>query len=148
MLQVTRDADFIRSIVTHPEVWPFAVDEGGDPETWLPTSSGIWLTCDGVAGVVLVYRVSGAIWAYDAALLPQSRGDVVGYKERRGYIELLKAWLRENVQCKRLIAFIARDNERSIRAAEADGLGLEGIIPASKRRGDGWVDSMIYGCEV
>lgn len=149
-LERTKDAEFIRSIVTQPSVWPYAVDEGHDPATWQPCldDSCAWLRCEGVAGVVLVYRVSGLIYAYDAALLPVSRAHAIGFAERRKHIDLLKEWLRENTDCRRLIAFIAADNGPSVRAAHADGLKLQGLLPQSKRRGDGFVDSLIFGMEV
>ena len=149
-LEQTADVQFIRSIVTHPDVFPYVVDEGHAPETWQPPLNDnlAWLKCDGIAGVALVYRVSGVIYAYDAALLPEARAKAVGYKERRGHIELLKNWLRLHTDCQHLIAIIACDNERSIAAAKADGLKLEGNLPKSKWRGGRLIDALVFGTEI
>lgn len=149
MIEVTTDTEYIRAIVTHPAVWAYAVDQGSDPATWQPPMQGVvWLTMPGVVGVALVYRVSGVIYAYDAAVLPESRAPAVNYTKRRDYIEELKAWLRKNTDCKHLIGIIAEDNKRSIRAAEADGLTLEGRLAKSKKRGEVFIDALIYGTGV
>lgn len=107
-----------------------------------------WLRIPGVDAVALTYQVSGVIWAYDAAVLPHERGSQKNYEQRRSYIQLIKSWLAANTNCKHLIAFIASDNHRSIRAAQADGLTLEGLIPKAKLRGGVLVDAVIYGTEV
>lgn len=151
MIERTFDTQFIRSIITHPEVWPYAVDDGaGAPETWQPPMGPnlCWLRIPGLDAVALAYQVSGVLWAYDAAVLPGARGAQKDYGERRSYIEMLKAWLAANTNCKHLIGLIAVDNKRSIRAAKADGLRLEGILSKAKLRGGVLVDAAIYGIEV
>lgn len=149
MIQQTFDVDFIRRIVTDPTVWPYAVDEGQDPAIWQPSFENCaWLHEPGLDAVALVYCVSGLIYAYDAAVLASARATVVGYSERRSYIERIIWWLKQNTHCIHLCAFIAEDNPRSVRAAIADGLKLEGRIPKGKRRGNGFVDALIYGIEV
>ncbi len=148
MILRTTDVGFIKRIMTDPSVWPFAVEEGHDPKTWEPPMGGAWLTIHGVMGLVFVYQVCGSIYAYDAAILPQSRAPKVGYSERRSHIVQIKHWLRANTDCTHLIAFIAEDNTRSMKAARADGLVLEGRIPKCKRRGGTLIDALIFGTGV
>lgn len=149
MIERTFDVEFIRSILTHPAVFPLAVDEG-DPATWQPPmGEGLhWLRIPGVPAVALAYQVSGVLWAYDAAVLPQARGNAQDYVVRRSYIGLLKDYLRRHTNCRHLIAIIAVDNERSIGAAKADGLRQEGFLKGAKLRGGVLLDAVVYGTEV
>lgn len=151
MIERTADEAFIRSIVTHPACWDTATDDDAGPrENWKPPMGANlhWVRIPGVDAVALLYQVSGVIWAYDAAMLPQARGGAQEYGVRRSYIERLKGYLRQHTNCRKLIAIIACDNARSIRAAKADGLKPEGLLTAAKQRGGVMVDAVIYATEV
>jgi hypothetical protein len=137
------DADYIKSILKHPSIWPFAMDDAVDKDTWEPPLAAInhWLMPDGGGALFLTYPHDATLWEAHSAVLPERRTQTVElYRQAFEYV-------RQNTSCKCLIGKIASGNYRARRAAEAAGMKFIGTLPKACRR-RGLRDVSLYALEI
>jgi RimJ/RimL family protein N-acetyltransferase len=139
----TFDAEYIHAILKHPAIWPWAMDDGLDRETWCAPINSVnhWLRPQEGGALFLTYAQDPLVWEAHSAVLPEHRAKTVEfYKWAFDYV-------RHNTPCKCLIGKIAEGNYRAKRAAEAAGMKFIGTLPkACQRRG--LRDVAIYALEI
>lgn len=135
-LERTTDPEVIRSVFARAEVFPFVVT-GGHPATWQPQfNEGIhWLAAPGA--VFLTYPSSGVLWEMHAASV--AKGKTAEYA--RQFFD----YLRDNTNCRHVIAVITETNLKAIKRAESVGMRLEGIFPDSRIVNEQLVGALVYG---
>lgn len=117
MFAVTTDAEWIRSIITHPQVWPWVAPRGTDPATYEP-GPGVYTRCE--RGLMYFAPWTTQWWDVHIAMLPKSppAGDFV-----RASLE----HMRQN-GARGFIARIPAYNAQVLRLAKREGFTLCGSV--------------------
>lgn len=133
----THDAELIRSILTHPDIYPFITDDG------CPSASEFTPIIH--ESVIYLYEPDTAIFAFipdnhstcsvHTNVLPEARG-------RRAVTAAREAaeWIWSNTQYRRINTVIREDRKNVIRFAEICGMKKYGHCPDSFVK-----DGIVYG---
>lgn len=73
MIKPTTDADKIKSILTHPYIWPRISPDGASPEGYQPPMDGVTYLHD--EGVLFILHGHGGELQIHANVLPEYRND-------------------------------------------------------------------------
>ena len=123
----TRDLELIRSIATHPKVWPTLGDDlVADPEQWTPVlHDGIWYVLveeDGrVRGMFIFFPENSVCWQVHVCMLPEAWG-TAGRAAREVFV-----WLWRQTSCRRIAASIPVWNAPAIHCALRAGMEPFGV---------------------
>lgn len=142
----TEDADLIRSVMTHPKVWPHVTDDtAGDPadfETpFLPSIHYIVPRFNGAPmGVFVAHPHSAVLWEWHVAVLPEFWGSA-GHKAGAEVIR----WIFRETSARKLIGQPPVTNRAAYRYARRLGFADEGRITKCFLKGGCLVDQHILG---
>lgn len=142
----TRDVARIRSIVTHPEVFPHMVsDGGGTAESYRPCMhEQIWhmLAMDGneLLGLFMAVWLSPVLLEIHVCLLPNCRGGRAIQAYRDGL-----TWIWQKTSAMKVIGNTPADNRAALLVARRAGLTINGVNDASLMRDGKMIDQIILG---
>ena len=145
-LERTLDYELIRSIMTHPQVYPHIADDFmPPPENFWPLESPALfrlLAYDGdeLLGLFVTHQINGVLWEVDHCLLPNSWG-----RRARAAGKAFLAWLWENTAAQKVIGFTPASNRLAVRYALGLGLRELGRIPGATQRSFVLIDLVIVG---
>jgi RimJ/RimL family protein N-acetyltransferase len=141
----TTDREYIRSVFTHPSIYPF-VSEDHDPpaDKWEPVVNehAIYLRPEEGGACFLFHPHTRIVWEVHSAVLPEYR------EHSLEYVTACAEWLRQNTPCKCLLTRIPKGNVRARRLAEAVGMRLQGILPNSFLKDGRLIDQAILTMEI
>lgn len=129
----TEDVDLIRTIMTHPQVWPHISDDAsGAPEKFDPSGlvgkAHFLLAVDGdeVCGMYLVHRHNAVLYEVHTCILPHAYGE-----RADAAAQALLDWVFAHTECRHLMTFVPKPNRTALAYAQRAGLQIEGNVPAS-----------------
>ncbi len=138
----TRDYELVRSIVTHPRIWPWHADDSSPrPAEFEPPREAFYLAVrdgDELLGLIALVDYDRQSWEAHSCLLPHSWGE----RARRVYAEGI-AWIWRNTPKTRIIGPIRADNRLSLRIAERSGMKPVGIRRGATRKQGKYHDSIV-----
>lgn len=124
----TGDEILIRSIATHPKIWPTIGDDlAPDPEKWKPIfHDGIWyvlatLDDDTTAGLFIFLPENSISWRIHVCMLPKYWGSA-----ERAMKEVF-TWTWENTLCRRIIGSVPVWNAPAVHLAMRAGMEPFGV---------------------
>lgn len=126
ILRRTTDRSAIRGILENEQVRPFIFDGTGDIP--VPVSEEIFHLLareDAVIGIVSFVPLAPGAWNPHIAVLPEYRGNGTEIM-RRGV-----AWMFENTDCRKMVAFPPVHNMAMVRVFEKCGFEREGMSTKS-----------------
>lgn len=144
MKQVT-DAARIRSVFTHPSIWPHVGDDNSpDPSEWVPplVDGVVFLMPDDDSACFMLHAHTLAHWEVHSAVLPEHRGNSVA---------LVKSgldWMRANTQAHVISTYVPRGNFAAAALAKFSGFQRVGVVPKSIVRNGMPVDQTLYVLEL
>jgi RimJ/RimL family protein N-acetyltransferase len=140
----TQDLELVRSILTHPRVYPWVGDDfspaaedfrpNPDPRIWY-----VIVRAEKVLGLLLFLQQSTILWEVHIAMLPGGWGRateaaVGGFR-----------WLFANAPAVRIVGTIPVSNRLACSLAERSGMIQFGLNPKSILRGGQLQDMKLYG---
>jgi aminoglycoside 6'-N-acetyltransferase len=146
------DVDFLVDLYAHDDVRPFLAAAGGYDRAAIearvaedPADGGVMLVevdgrPSGAMAWELANRRSAIVHVGGLAVHPEFRGRRIGDDAAR----LLQRHLIHERGFHRIELEIYGFNERAQRHAERAGFVREGVKRKAYRRGDGWVDGVLY----
>ena len=126
------DYELIRSILTHPRIYPHIADDGSPPrEEYRPIESeAIWYVvvrdCEEVLGLWMLHPLNTITYEIHTALLPNAWGS----RSIQAALEL-PDWIWEHTPCRRIITNVPSANRLALRFALAAGMTIYGVNPGS-----------------
>jgi len=141
----TADYALIKSIITHPEIYPLVADDFSPrPEFWEPIQNDeIWYVLakeDKPLGLFALIPDNKICWKAHPCLLPETRG-----KMSREITKQFVQWLWQNTPCRRLIAEIPEFNRVVIKYAVDCGMTQFGVNEKSLLKGGILHDQVMLG---
>ena len=140
------DWPLIKSIVTHPRIWPWVTDDfSGPPEAWEPIANPnvayvIARDGDEVLGLWFLHPHSKVCWEIHTCLLP-----TCGSRRALEAGRQMIAFVWANTPCRRLITNVPAFNRHAARFAEKAGMQQFGRNPRSFMRAGQLIDQVLYG---
>lgn len=140
----TTDRDLIRAIITHPQVWKWASEDGMDPAEFEPVDSpAVWYVAaiDGRTLVALfVFEPRTSVkYAVHLAIAPNQWAR--GVEAFKGVI----GWAWDQIGMQRIAGEIPSDNKHALRLARRAGFEFVGTEHGSVLRGGRLRDVSIVG---
>ena len=123
----SEDWDLIRSVITHPKIWPHVSDDSTPPwEEWQPViADSVWYVVvrDGeeVLGVFTMVRHNAICWEVHTCLLPSAWGRTLEAARQ------MAEWAFANMECLRIITNVPAYNRLALRFAERAGMTQFGV---------------------
>ena len=142
----TLDYELVRSILTHPLLYPHLSDDHSPPAAdYRPIEhEAIWyvLAKDGetTLGLWIFHPQNGITWEIHTALLPCAWGDI-GLAAARE----LPAWIWANTQCRRIITNVPSTNRLALHFALKAGMKMYGVNIASFLKEGRYCDQLCLG---
>lgn len=149
-IERTRDIALIRSIITHPKVYPHVADDSAPPPESFDPSEAVahpnvyFLLARGseLLGLFMVHQQNGVMYEVHTCLLPWAYGETA---TKAG--KALISWVFENTPCEKLITFVPQGNSLAYHYARRCGLKLEGIVTKSYKKNGRLLDQRLLGVE-
>lgn len=119
----TSDFDLVRSIMTHPRVYPHITDDGCPPvEEFHPSEDRmLWYilvrNAGKPVGLWLFVPTNAVCWEVHTCLLPEAWGDVGREAAKR-----MAEWIWQYTACRRIITNVPECNRLALRFAKAAGM--------------------------
>jgi len=143
---ITHDMELVRSVLTHPKIYPHIVDDGCPPASEyipqdLPTVWYVRVDDDGeFLGLFVFTRESTATWEVHTCLLPVAYG-------LRAWAAALTVveWLWANSPAHRLITKVPETNRLALKLAERAGFERYGLNPKSFLKFGVLLDQILLG---
>jgi RimJ/RimL family protein N-acetyltransferase len=145
------DYELIRSIITHPKLWPYLSDDNSPaPEDWQPIRhEALWYVvvreietdaAGELLGLWMFVPQNSICWEIHTALLPSAWGE-------RGQLasRLLAGWLWKNTPCRRVVTNVPASNGLALHFAHQAGMKIYGINEASYLKGGKLLDQICLG---
>jgi RimJ/RimL family protein N-acetyltransferase len=123
----TLDYELVRSIVTHPKIYPHVADDDAPKaEEWRPLESTVvWhilVRLDGEpAGVFILVPQNAVCYELHTCLLPMLWGSATEAGRR------MFAWMFEHSPCRRIMTNVPDYNRLALRAAQNSGMREFGV---------------------
>lgn len=142
----TRDWALIKSIVTHPAIYPHVSDDfAATPEEWKATQDeGIWYIAvyegEEVLGLFILIPQNAICWDIHTCMLPKSYGNLA-WNAGLGVLQ----WLWKNTPCKRVVTHVPDYNRVALSFAKRCGLVCYGINPNSYMKRGKLHNSILLG---
>lgn len=148
MITFERSFDYalIRTIVTHPRIWPFISDDGSPPvEQYRPIESeAVWYVVarDGaeILGLWMLHPHNAVCWEIHTCLLPGAWGDRALEAAR-----LFPEWIWANTVCRRVVTNVPDYNRVALKFAWRSGMLEYGVNPASFLKNGKLYDQVCLG---
>jgi RimJ/RimL family protein N-acetyltransferase len=146
----TQDLELVRSILTHPRIYPWISDDGAPaaadfqpvdhPAIWYVLVKEQLCGGDRVLGLFLFTPQGAACWEVHTCLLPIAWG-------RRAAAAAAGAaeWLFEQTSCSRIVTTVPAYNRLALRFARAAGMTEYGRNPASYLKNGKLHDQVLLG---
>jgi RimJ/RimL family protein N-acetyltransferase len=144
------DLELIRSILTHPRVYPKISDDFSPPASdYRPVSAGlVWYVLakdvydeiTDTLGLWLLHQQNGVCWEVHTALLPCAWGEP-GLEAAR----MLPDWIWSHTPCRRIITNVPSTNRLALHFAVKAGMKVMGINPASWLKDGMLCDQIMLG---
>lgn len=134
-IERTSDAELVRRILTHPQIYPYVSDDGSpSPEEFDPRESVrndamyflVPMAAERPAGLYVVYPHNLVMYEVHACILPEYRGSVAGEAARA-----MVQWVFERTPCRKLIALVPAFNRLAHQYARRAGFVDVGVITQS-----------------
>jgi hypothetical protein len=144
----TRNLDLVRSIVTHPKIWPNVIDDYSPPqEAWVPNPSEsvcYVLVLDGneALGVVAFLSLSHIIFEIHPLFFPET------WWSNRAKAAALASidWIWKNTDCQRIVGNVPLLKHRTkLRFPAELGMVQHGINVKSFMKNGQLVDQVEFG---
>lgn len=136
----TTDADYIRSVITHPRVWTRVAEDGQAASDYEPLihPSVFYLKAPG--GFCSFKPMSSVAWGMHAAFLP-------GAPEIEASVRSAIRWMFDNTPAQKLVAMPPAFNWHAAALARKVGFKDEGRITQAVRWRGRLHDMLILGIE-
>ena len=126
----TTDWELIKSIVTHPRIWPWISDDlSCKPEEWQPLKNEVFYLKvsdqEGLLGIWCLRSCTSTCWEVHTCLLPRAYGNSIAASKAA------IRWVFVNTPCTRLITAVPSDNRLALRLARRAGMLEFGCNPKS-----------------
>lgn len=130
-IERTFDEELIRSIITHPKIYPYASDDSSPAaDRFRPSmhESIYYLTPidSEVMGVFMLVPVNAITYEVHTCIQPEYWG-----KKAAEAARLLIDWMFGNTPCRKIITHVPAYNRLAYRFAKQAGLADEGLIKNS-----------------
>src|SRR5579859_528465 len=131
----TKDLELIKTIVTHPYIWPGVSDDfSPEPEKWQPMDPEVWtyLTVSEAGellGLWALVPLSTICWEVHTCLLPKAYGSTAIAAAESGV-----QWVFSRTACKRIVTNVPAYNRLALRFAKACGFTEYGFNPDSYQK--------------
>jgi RimJ/RimL family protein N-acetyltransferase len=142
----TADLDLVRSILTHPRIYPWAGDDSAPAaEGFQPNPDDrIWyvLVHDGVEllGLLVFLPHVSVCWEVHCALLPCAWGPRTAEALSGAF-----GWIWARTECRRVVAAVPAGNKLACRLAFRAGMDVEGVRPGSWLKRGRLEDLILFG---
>lgn len=140
----TDDEDVIRSIVTHPKVYPHISDDGSPaPDDWKPNPAVKYiLVFDGceLLGLWAFVPENFVTWNVHTCLLPIAYG-----RKALEAAKQMAEWVWKNIGCQRVTTNVPEYNRLALRFAERAGMVRFGVNPSSYMKDGKLYDQILLG---
>jgi RimJ/RimL family protein N-acetyltransferase len=144
----TRDLELVRSILTHPRVYPWISDDGCPPaEEFQPIDHpSVWYVVvrEQLSGLLLglfMFVPQNAVcWEVHTCLLPAAWG-----KPAAAAAAGASHWMGERTPCRRIVTSVPSYNRLALRFARAAGMKQFGVNPASYLKTGKLHDQVLLG---
>ena len=138
----THDMELVRSIMSHPAIWPHIHDDNTQDCEPLDHEGFYWLAVsDGEpAGVFLVHATNSVCFEVHTCLLPRIWGQAATVAA-----SLCKAWVFGNTDCEKIITHVPAYNQTALRFALRCGMKREGTNRASYLKDGKLMDQHLLG---
>jgi hypothetical protein len=140
----TADREYIRSVFTHPAIWPHVSDDYATPEAWEPilTDDVAYLRPEEGGACFMVHPHSRVMWEVHSAVLPEFRA-----KSREYAIGVVR-WVAQHTPCKCFTTLVPDGNVPALALAKAVGFKPVGTYPRSFMKGGRLLDQTILAMEL
>lgn len=130
-IERTFDQDLIRSIITHPKIYPFASDDSSPKADEFQPSvqdSIYYLTPveDRIMGCFMMVPANAITFEVHTCILPEYWGTKAAEAAK-----LCAAWMFHNTPCRKIITHVPAYNRLAYRFAKQAGMTEEGLIKDS-----------------
>jgi RimJ/RimL family protein N-acetyltransferase len=145
------DYELIRSIITHPKLWPYLSDDGSpEPEDFQPIRhEALWYVivreveadaAGDLLGMWMFVPQNSICWEVHTALLPSAWGE-------RGQLasRLLPGWMWKNTPCRRIITSVPSSNRLALHFAARAGMTVYGVNECSYLKNGMLCDQICLG---
>ena len=121
MIERTEDVDFIRSVITHPRIWPWVSEDGQQPEDYEPLIHPlVHYLRSGDDGVVEFRAMGVAIYQGHVAMLPGVRSD--------DFARAAVQWMWDNTSAQKLYCQVPARNRHAVAYVRRAGFAPEGRL--------------------
>lgn len=139
------DTDVLKSIFTHPSIWPHISDDYCDIKTYEPAINDLVYylvpTIQGVScGVFMFVPQNTIMYEVHSCLLPEYRG-----KDSHELAKDALLWMVNNTMCRKVITHVPENNRLALAFAKRAGMTLEGINRKSYQKAGEILDQFILG---
>jgi RimJ/RimL family protein N-acetyltransferase len=140
------DAAWIKSVITHPKIWPHVADDHAPkPEDFQPIMhDGLYYLApehDGQPiGVFFYHPHTRSVYEVHTCVLPEFWGDAAWTGAKAGL-----RWMVGNTSCVKVVTQVPHDNPRARRFALRVGLRDEGTNRASFLKDGDLLDQWTLG---
>ena len=140
----TTDREYIRSVFTHPAIYPHVSDDyAPPPEVWEPPIEGAaYLRPEEGGACFMVHPHNRVMWEVHSAVLPEFRG------KSKEYAEGVVRWVAQNTPCKCFTTLVPEGNAPALALAKSVGLKPVGVFPRSFMKGGRLLDQTILAMEL
>lgn len=142
----TADMELVRAIITHPQVYPWVIDDGSpraeDFEPAASVGSGViyvLVEIENARGVFAFFQQNSVTTEAHTCVLPSMWGKT--HLAARAAI----AWIFANTKFQRIITSVPADNPLAARLSIKAGMKLYGRNPGSFLRNGQLLDIDLYG---
>lgn len=145
-IERTADSRLIRSVVTHPSIYPYISDDYSPAASeYEPViTDGIyWLAClrgDDLCGLFMVHPWNGITYEIHTCLLPPFRGPLA-----REATAAVLAWLFGQTPCQKVVTQVPATHRTAYRLATDSGLKDEGLNRRSFMKHGELIDQHLLG---
>jgi len=133
-LTVTTDMELVRAIMTEPDIWERAAEDGVEMETWYPgyDSMTAWLLCienESIVGVILMHTDTSVSIKMHPYLRKEHRSK--GRDMMRSFYE----WFLKNTDSNKINVTIPINQRKVVNFSLKVGFKKEGICRQSHMKG-------------
>lgn len=138
LFERTEDVEFLRSIFTHPRIWPWVSEEGQQPDDYQPLMHPmVHYLRHGDVGVIAFRYLNAVLYECHVAMLPGARSDNFAREAVR--------WMWSHTPAEKLVANVPSANRAAIAYARRAGFAQEGRITKAFLRNGKLHDLIVLG---
>jgi RimJ/RimL family protein N-acetyltransferase len=142
--EYTTDSKLVKSIVTHPRIWPHVTDDfSPNVEAYVPPQAGIYLLVkdgDETLGLFFLHPHNAICWEIHTCLLPNAWG-----QRAKQVVKEAAPWIFAHTGCKRIITNVPDYNRLALRLAKEAGMEQFGVNEKSFQKKGQLHDQIMLG---